>query len=479
MRFVTVIALAFLLLTHLSGCGLMGEVDQRARYGLILEEHGPVIQTSVMGYYHEGKKPYLDIHTGIRVNSLIYTSEENRHTASASINYYVYKLEDDEYTRVVTRDTNFVVNEEDYDIRERYEFRFIRHQIPVEPGTWKVEVLATDDRSNESNRISKTVEIPSPDAGDLLLTRIKLTSIRGPDSDEQLSSSYDIPSRMDSLEFSYQLLRGNNPDPVDVSMKLIELESDMEPARSMAGPPSRWSSIAYQGIRFDEKTIVERQIRTIEDETELIDIKFRIPVPDRGSYRFEASVHPKDDPDSSPLMKQVRDFGVMSPNHPNVKSIREMAEPLVYLMSRSRHNKMMQIEDNDSLKTVIDQFWIDAGGDARTAQRLIEKYYDRVEEANRQFTNHKAGWKTDMGMIYVLFGEPNFFDKGMNRIQWYYGRDMFAPDAGFSFESAHGSKVVRNLSLTHYILLRHRNYSRLEFRQVQHWLSGNILDYPI
>ena len=36
-----------------------------------------------------------------------------------------------------------------------------------------------------------------------------------------------------------------------------------------------------------------------------------------------------------------------------------------------------------------------------------EGYYRRVRFANEEFTQYKDGWKTDRGMIYILFGPPN------------------------------------------------------------------------
>ena len=37
----------------------------------------------------------------------------------------------------------------------------------------------------------------------------------------------------------------------------------------------------------------------------------------------------------------------------------------------------------------------------------MEEYYSRVEYANKNFSHYQAGWKTDMGMVFILFGSPN------------------------------------------------------------------------
>lgn len=38
---------------------------------------------------------------------------------------------------------------------------------------------------------------------------------------------------------------------------------------------------------------------------------------------------------------------------------------------------------------------------------LMEEYYARVSYANKHFTHYIDGWKTDMGMVYIIFGAPN------------------------------------------------------------------------
>ncbi len=38
---------------------------------------------------------------------------------------------------------------------------------------------------------------------------------------------------------------------------------------------------------------------------------------------------------------------------------------------------------------------------------LMEEYYSRVAYAMRQFGHYTLGWKTDMGMVYIIFGPPS------------------------------------------------------------------------
>ena len=39
------------------------------------------------------------------------------------------------------------------------------------------------------------------------------------------------------------------------------------------------------------------------------------------------------------------------------------------------------------------------------AKELIKNYYGRLQHANLFFTSYLEGWKTDRGMIFMIFGE--------------------------------------------------------------------------
>ena len=42
---------------------------------------------------------------------------------------------------------------------------------------------------------------------------------------------------------------------------------------------------------------------------------------------------------------------------------------------------------------------------------LMEEYYNRVAYANKHFSHYLDGWKTDMGMVYIIFGTPSNIER--------------------------------------------------------------------
>jgi hypothetical protein len=41
----------------------------------------------------------------------------------------------------------------------------------------------------------------------------------------------------------------------------------------------------------------------------------------------------------------------------------------------------------------------------------MEQYYNRVQYANEHFSHYIDGWRTDLGMVFILLGPPNNVDR--------------------------------------------------------------------
>ena len=73
--------------------------------------------------------------------------------------------------------------------------------------------------------------------------------------------------------------------------------------------------------------------------------------------------------------------------------------------------------------TAIDKYWLGKAASKERARSLIRTYYSRVELANKLFTCHLEGWKTDRGLISIIFGPPTYISNNRNSEVWSYGDD--------------------------------------------------------
>jgi hypothetical protein len=83
------------------------------------------------------------------------------------------------------------------------------------------------------------------------------------------------------------------------------------------------------------------------------------------------------------------------------------------------------------------------------------KSYFFIKKANELFTSYKEGWKTDRGMVYVIFGNPDRVFRENKKEIWLYG------DIRFEF------KIISNLFAPKmYVLLRDKGYEKIWIKKI-------------
>lgn len=147
--------------------------------------------------------------------------------------------------------------------------------------------------------------------------------------------------------------------------------------------------------------------------------------------------------------------------YPLVAKASDMIPPTRYICSKKEFRTMLA---NPNAKDAIDNFWLSIGDYEKRASMLIKKYYSRVIEANRLFTAHTEGWKSDRGMIYIVFGVPNIVYRDKSSEIWIYGEDKNFFSITLTF------KLVENkFSSNDYFLIRTPIYKDNWYRAVDLW----------
>ncbi len=152
--------------------------------------------------------------------------------------------------------------------------------------------------------------------------------------------------------------------------------------------------------------------------------------------------------------------------YPKVQSIDAMIESLRYISSRREHEKIV---GSKYPKRELDAFWLDCGSTKDRTRDLINIYYGRVEEANYYFTSVNEGWKTDRGLVHIIFGNPNRIRSGSDYETWIYGEENNISSVVFNFR-----RINTPISRNHYILDRNPIYRTDWDRAVTAWRNGRI-----
>lgn len=150
---------------------------------------------------------------------------------------------------------------------------------------------------------------------------------------------------------------------------------------------------------------------------------------------------------------------------PEPATIDQLIEPLIYITTKSEKEQLDRVQN----KKDFDQFWLDLTDSPERARKIIREYYSRVEFANMHFTNYKAGWKTDPGMIFIIFGAPSEVIKQNKKETWVYLQNSRLPKLKFEF-----IKSNNVFSSSQYTLLRKKDYDNVWFRAVDLWRKSRF-----
>jgi GWxTD domain-containing protein len=156
----------------------------------------------------------------------------------------------------------------------------------------------------------------------------------------------------------------------------------------------------------------------------------------------------------------------VEPNFPKVQSHEQMIAASRFIMNKEEYQKLIDAGDKQS---AIEAFWLSIAGNSERAKELIKRYYNRVQDANTFFTSHIEGWKTDMGMIYIIFGTPGKTYKTSDMETWEYYIQNGAPPLTFRFE-----KIKNPFSENCYKLQRSINFKDPWTLAVSYWREGRV-----
>jgi GWxTD domain-containing protein len=473
MHFLRISSYILLLVVAIAGCKSqrMANIDRGS--DVTFRQGYPEMRILAVGLFDDDDLPGVDLTVDIVKGSLVYKIEDSVYRASVEVGIQVVQNINGEQVTIQNRVQDLEVTGTDRRIVDSGEVHTYTERIPLLPGDYRIMVSLIDKASGNQTVREATTSIPDPDSSVVGITSVLLLG-KDNDSNEGFIpiTTYFVQSRFDTLKFQYQITRPDNSFESRINMGLYTFNADSVPARPLAGIQPSPGSISFKGIEYQRLNEIATSERILRSETGSILIEYNIPTPSIGNYRFEVNVSNSNDQQSN--LFKAREFNITSSFFPSVRNIREFAEPLFYLMGRREYERLMNIQDPDSLKREVDLFWLRDMRNSNRARQVIELYYSRVEQANKQFSNFKEGWKTDMGMVFILFGPPYYVENYLDTSIWYYSYNRNDPLTTFRF---YRPKIADQFfPFQHYVLMRQRYYHSVEYDIIQNWRIGTILN---
>ena len=159
-----------------------------------------------------------------------------------------------------------------------------------------------------------------------------------------------------------------------------------------------------------------------------------------------------------------------SENFPELKTSAQLLESLQYLLSSEEY---LNIKKSDTKKLEIDNFWLKTVNNTDKARENLKIWYGRATYSNYYFTSYIEGWKTDRGMIYMVFGPPPIVNQTDGAERWRYNDSRTGKNVDFIF-----IKKENSISENDYILQREYDYRTIWYNSIDSWRSGIVYSIP-
>jgi GWxTD domain-containing protein len=95
----------------------------------------------------------------------------------------------------------------------------------------------------------------------------------------------------------------------------------------------------------------------------------------------------------------------------NIVDLDQAIEQMRYIAKKEGMKKIMAVPPEKRREAFL-KFWQENDPTPGTeTNELMDEYYTRVNYANAHFRSMREGWRTDMGMVYIVFGPPSDIER--------------------------------------------------------------------
>ena len=287
----------------------------------------------------------------------------------------------------------------------------------VPAGEYLIQVDLTDLNAENTSSTSFEFEVPNAPAGPIWFTDLTLGTFR-PDTLQPGRGVVDPnPSRRYGENLSQMVVTAEVVDgrpgtaPDSVYRLHYEVTSDVRTAVAKGD-----TLLSRRGTRT--AFVIRPGLLVLEPGSYdvVVELASHLPPPAKGKK-------------PTPI-RRVKSFTVEQTASSTALDPRSALEVLRYVATDSELREMDRLRTAEEKTAFWEEFWRRRDPSPETsANEARDEFYKRVQYANQHFGAGTPGWRTDMGHVYIRFGQPDEVVRNPFRFEgppeeiWYYYRE--------------------------------------------------------
>ena len=373
------------------------------------------------GYDEYGLDGRLDVYVHVPYDIITFVKDEEFYTGGYTITLLVSEnegeklVQDESWERTLEILTfERTTNPAYYDLSQR--------SLSLPAGKYQLEILFEDTESRKEFRLTRAVEVREFDANLLAISDLMLVrDVETKGGKKQISPQVNpnVAALKDGFQLFYEVYNPYKIPAVTMDYSIIKRGEEV------------FSKESTQGLKRGRNTFL----------ADIASAGLGI-----GTYTMKVTVRRSDDStESGVLARNERGFMIawLTSGAPiSAVDLDEAIDQLRWFAKDEDIEYIRAAETEKEKRRRFEDFWErhnpTPGTDKNPA--MIE-YYNRVAYANQKFGHFIDGWKTDRGMVYIIYGPPDYIDRHPLDVEskpyeiWEYydvnRRFIFVDESGF------------------------------------------------
>ncbi len=297
-------------------------------------------------------------------------------------------------------------------------------RFDLRPGSYTVEIVVSDVFGRRDNVSSRTLRVP-----EYHVASVELSTPMYVSQVEQRGSRYAITPFVGDVVWL-------NDAPLFVFIEAY-----------LSGQ-SRSLRYHWTLTRNDGRRAAQGRSEVVRCERVATQSFFPLSIEQRlmpGTYRLEINAHPvrSDGSADTTLVEATASRAYVVPRTlagDVVADLKKATKQLIYVADQDQIDAILNAPSEGQALSLFEEFWKGLDPTPGTLKNeAFDEYFGRVDEANKRFKSYNEGWLTDMGRVFIVYGEPLTTERfmspnGISRIvRWIYPNNT-----SFTFEDTSG-----------------------------------------
>ena len=364
-------------------------------------------------------RSHVDVYLQVPHEELRFVKEGGQYLARYDVSLAVYTQE---HRLVQDRSWTVEVREADFaQTTSSRQYSLTQRGVELEPGSYEFVVQLQDQDSKKNSQIRRTLLVSDFEKDTLSVSDIMLVNRLTTEGDKRKivpNISGNVAHVTEGFFLFFETYITMAADSLDLLCRVYNSKKEQ----------------VYQREEMQASTGTKTQsFFKIENAN--------LPV---GSYVVTMNVSPSfRNHDVTLHAATSRSFTVRWSDIPvSIGDLDKAIDQLRYVAKESDMEYIRSATDGEEKRKRFLAFWAKRDPDPSTSRNeILEEYYRRVEFANKNFGHYLEGWRSDRGMVYILFGAPENIDRHPFDINtkpyeiWYYYQFqrefIFVDETGF------------------------------------------------